>query len=109
SISTDLAWNLVFHLSQLLAEVREPPARPHVSLFRVGWALTGVDREHLRPPATASPERASRGKARTAGRITGFAEALGSRSSVGGWRSLAARTVRDREAPGSNPGPPTTF
>ena len=28
-------------------------------------------------------------------------------SRVGGWRSLAARTVRDREAPGSNPGPPT--
>src|SRR5207302_9444744 len=28
---------------------------------------------------------------------------------VGGWRSLAARTVRDREAPGSNPGPPTNF
>jgi hypothetical protein len=27
--------------------------------------------------------------------------------SLGGWRSLAARTVRDREAPGSNPGPPT--
>src|SRR5207302_2887276 len=26
---------------------------------------------------------------------------------IGGWRSLAARTVRDREAPGSNPGPPT--
>ena len=28
---------------------------------------------------------------------------------IGGWRSLAARTVRDREAPGSNPGPPTNF
>ena len=28
---------------------------------------------------------------------------------IGGWRSLAARTVRDREAPGSNPGPPTKF
>src|SRR5215469_16696434 len=27
----------------------------------------------------------------------------------GGWRSSVARTVRDREAPGSNPGPPTTF
>ncbi len=26
---------------------------------------------------------------------------------VGGWRSLAARTVRDREAEGSNPSPPT--
>ena len=28
---------------------------------------------------------------------------------VGGWRSLAARTVRDREAEGSNPSPPTNL
>ena len=28
-------------------------------------------------------------------------------SSVGEWRSLAARYVRDVEAPGSNPGSPT--
>src|SRR5256712_10648935 len=95
--------------SQLRAEVGDSLERPPVSLFGVGWACTGFDRENLPPPAPASPERASRGKARTAGRITGFAEALGSRSSVGGWRSLAARTVRDREAPGSNPGPPTSF
>src|SRR5207253_11074745 len=82
----------------------------------------GPGRRDVPPPAAGECRRGGTSEARPAGRITEFLDLWTSGARfvsrrrnmerllvVGGWRSLAARTVRDREAPGSNPGPPTSF
>src|SRR5207302_6776162 len=95
--------------------------RARMGVFHLGCDRGGPDRRDVPTPAAGECRRGGTSAARPAGRITEFLD-LGTSGArfvsrrrnmerllvVGGWRSLSARTVRDREAPGSNPGPPTS-
>ncbi len=94
--------------------IRNPSVRPErlgrrVLFFR-GRPMDGQDRPRVGLPksefgTTIRCAWVCRNRSSAHGDQSAFTEISG----VGEWRSLVARYVRDVEAPGSNPGSPTTF